>query len=150
VTVNLSDAKVVDHTVMEKLHEMQRECAQHGRTLNIDGLEDHESLSKHPDAVRRKPKRSIIRITVIAETSLEQRLTGKFFELGAKGYTVVDCRGVSIHSQPNEGNTKVRIEAIVSPAVGNRILAYLADEILDEFRVAVSIENVEVIQGDYF
>jgi hypothetical protein len=116
----------------------------------IERLEDHESLSRHPDAVRRKPKRSIIRITVIAESSLEQRLTAKFLELGAKGHTVVDCRGVSIHSPSDERTSKVRIEAIVSPAVGNRILAYLADEILDDFRVAVSIENVEVIQGDYF
>ena len=150
VTVDLSDTKVVDHTVMEKLHELQKEFEQHGRTLKIDGLEDHQSLSRHPDAARRKPKRAIIRITVIAEASLEQRLTGKFLELGAKGYTVVDCRGGSIRTPSEERKPKVRIEAIVSPSVGNRILCYLADEILDEFSVAVSTENVEVIQGDYF
>ncbi|MCH8247887.1 MAG: SulP family inorganic anion transporter [Bacteroidetes bacterium] len=150
VTVDLSDTKVVDHTVMEKLHELQKEFEQHGRTLKIVGLEDHQSLSRHPHEARRKPKRAIIRITVIAEASLEQRLTGKFMELGAKGYTVVDCRGGSIRTPPEERKPKVRIEAIVSPSVGNRILCYLADEILDEFSVAVSTENVEVIQGDYF
>ncbi len=87
---------------------------------------------------------------MIAEASIEHHLTGKFLELGAKGYTVVDCRGSSIHSPPEERMPKVRIEAIVSPSVGNRILCYLADEVLDEFPVAVSTENVEVIQGDYF
>ena len=150
VTVDLSDTKVVDHTVMEKLHELQKEFEQHGRTLKIDGLEDHQSLSRHPHAARRKPKRAIIRITVIAEASLEQRLTGKFLELGAKGYTVVDCRGGGTRTPPEERKPKVRIEAIVSLSVENRILCYLADEILDEFPVAVSTENVEVIQGDYF
>jgi len=50
VTVDLSDTKVVDHTVMEKLHELQKEFEQHGRTLKIDGLEDHQSLSRHPRA----------------------------------------------------------------------------------------------------
>jgi MFS superfamily sulfate permease-like transporter len=56
VTVDLSDTKVVDHTVMEKLHELQKEFEQHGRTLKIDGLEGHQSLSRHPHATRRKPK----------------------------------------------------------------------------------------------
>ncbi len=56
VTLDLSDTRLVDHTVMEKLHGLQREFERHGRTLKIEGLENHQPLSKHPDAARRKSK----------------------------------------------------------------------------------------------
>lgn len=56
VTLDLSDTRLVDHTVMEKLHGLQREFERHGRTLMIEGLENHQPLSKHPDAARRKSK----------------------------------------------------------------------------------------------
>ena len=51
-----SDTRLVDHTVMEKLHGLQKEFERHGRTLKIEGLENHQPLSKHPDAARRKSK----------------------------------------------------------------------------------------------
>ena len=56
LTVDLSDTTLVDHTVMEKLHGLQKEFERHGRTLKIEGLENHQPLSKHPDAARRKSK----------------------------------------------------------------------------------------------
>ncbi|MFP6702803.1 MAG: SulP family inorganic anion transporter, partial [Planctomycetaceae bacterium] len=42
VTLDLSDTRLVDHTVMEKLHGLQREFERHGRTLMIEGLENHQ------------------------------------------------------------------------------------------------------------
>ena len=56
LTLDFSDTRVVDHTVMEKLDELQKEFEQHGRTLIIEGLMDHQSLSRHPQAARRKAK----------------------------------------------------------------------------------------------
>ena len=56
LTLDFSDTILVDHTVMEKLDELQKEFEQHGRALIIEGLVDHQSLSKHPQAARRKAK----------------------------------------------------------------------------------------------
>ena len=56
LTLDFSDTRVVDHTVMEKLDELQKEFEQHGRALIIEGLVDHQSLSSHPQAARRKAK----------------------------------------------------------------------------------------------
>jgi len=56
LTLDFSDTMLVDHTVMEKLDELQKEFEQHGRALIIEGLVDHQSLSRHPQAARRKAK----------------------------------------------------------------------------------------------
>lgn len=54
VVIDLSEAKLVDHTVMEKLHELEREFQNSGRHLQIVGLEQHRALSRHPHAARKK------------------------------------------------------------------------------------------------
>jgi MFS superfamily sulfate permease-like transporter len=57
VEVDLSGARLVDHTVMEKLHEMERDFEQLGRRLHVTGLDEHEAVSRHPHAARRKSRR---------------------------------------------------------------------------------------------
>ncbi|MBY0522024.1 MAG: universal stress protein [Gemmataceae bacterium] len=52
VVLDLSETKLVDHTVMEKLHEVQEEYERLHRTLIITGLEGHRKLSAHPHATR--------------------------------------------------------------------------------------------------
>lgn len=54
VELDLSHARLVDHTTMERLHELEHEFAQQGRHLRILGLEQHQGLSKHPLAARKK------------------------------------------------------------------------------------------------
>lgn len=54
VIVDLSETLLVDHTVMEKLHEMEREFEQQGRRLEITGLDAHFPFSEHPRAARKK------------------------------------------------------------------------------------------------
>ena len=54
VTLDLSDTKLVDHSVMENLHELEEEFHRAGVELKIVGLERHESLSDHPMAARKK------------------------------------------------------------------------------------------------
>jgi MFS superfamily sulfate permease-like transporter len=52
VTVDLSNTKIVDHTVMHKLTELRREFSQRGLELNIVGLDSHMAISRHPSAAR--------------------------------------------------------------------------------------------------
>ena len=53
IIVDLRQCAVVDHTVMEKLHETARALAAEGRRLSIRGLDDHRGLSLHPMAARK-------------------------------------------------------------------------------------------------
>jgi MFS superfamily sulfate permease-like transporter len=54
VVLDLSDTRVVDHTVMEKLHELQREFEERDARLVIIGLDGHRAMSNHPRAARHK------------------------------------------------------------------------------------------------
>lgn len=54
VVVDLSGTRLVDHTVMERLHELIDEWNLEGRQLDVIGLDAHEGLSEHPLAARRK------------------------------------------------------------------------------------------------
>jgi MFS superfamily sulfate permease-like transporter len=57
VVVDFSQAYLVDHTVMEKMHEMGQDFARKELELHVTGLENHQSLSSHPLAARRKTTR---------------------------------------------------------------------------------------------
>ena len=52
VEVDLSDTRLVDHTVMENLSGLAGELETTGRRLVVCGLEDHRPLSDHPLAAR--------------------------------------------------------------------------------------------------
>jgi len=54
VIVNLEGTRLVDHSVMEGLGELQDEFARAGRTLEVVGLESHRALSGHPLATRKR------------------------------------------------------------------------------------------------
>jgi MFS superfamily sulfate permease-like transporter len=53
LAVDLSGARLIDHTVMEKLVQFQAEWTQAGRTMELKGLEEHRPLSSHPLAARK-------------------------------------------------------------------------------------------------
>jgi MFS superfamily sulfate permease-like transporter len=54
LVIDLSETRLVDHSVMEKLHELQEDFAHAGLSLELTGLESHRQLSKHPFSARRR------------------------------------------------------------------------------------------------
>ena len=56
VTVDLSQTRMVDHSAMEKLHELERDFSERGQILSIRGLDLHTPLSEHPAAARKLPQ----------------------------------------------------------------------------------------------
>jgi MFS superfamily sulfate permease-like transporter len=53
VVLDLSQARLVDHSTMEKLHELERSFADLGKTLTVVGLDKLSPMSAHPLAARR-------------------------------------------------------------------------------------------------
>jgi MFS superfamily sulfate permease-like transporter len=51
--IDLSGTRLVDHTVMCKLHEMEREFEREQLSFSVTGLDAHKPLSKHRLAARR-------------------------------------------------------------------------------------------------
>jgi MFS superfamily sulfate permease-like transporter len=52
VLLDFSDTRLVDHTVLHNLSEMEKEFRGRGSTLVIGGLESHKKLSDYPTAAR--------------------------------------------------------------------------------------------------
>lgn len=154
ITLDLSDTKLVDHSVMEKLHQMQEDFEQNGLVLAIIGLDAHLPAASHELSARRGRLARIRRLTVVSDETLERTLVTAFLDRGATGYTVVPCRGVGRHAlmegRTEENRAQVRIEFIVPPEVCDRLLAYLRQEILPNQRVSTVVESIEVVRRDYY
>jgi len=56
VIVDLHHAHYVDHTVMENLHNYERDFQLAGGEFHVINLDEHKPMSGHPLAARRKPK----------------------------------------------------------------------------------------------
>jgi len=154
VVLDFSECKLVDHSVMEKLHELERDFEDADLHLEIEGLGGHKALSHHDFAARKRGMTRLRRVTVVVEEGLEKQLTEKFVELGASGYTAIPCYGAgrSTLAAGNNGNrnTQLRIEAVVPRDVAERILDYLRKDVSPKHRVTACTENVEVLRQDQF
>ena len=53
VVIDLSHTRFVDHSVMEKLHQLGEDFAHAGKRLTVTGLDNHRPLSEHPLAARK-------------------------------------------------------------------------------------------------
>ncbi|MCA9071819.1 MAG: SulP family inorganic anion transporter, partial [Planctomycetaceae bacterium] len=154
IILDVSDVKLIDHTVMDKLHEMEQQFEQEGLKLEIIGLDDvHIPLAEHQHAARKKGLSKMRRIVVIAEESLEVQLEREMIGLGASGFTAIPCRGAGrrhLSEGKFEHESQVRIEVIVPHDVGEKILSYLRAEILPLYHVTACVETVEAIRPDQF
>jgi MFS superfamily sulfate permease-like transporter len=54
VKVDLSNTKLVDHSVMENLHHFEQDYKAAGGSFIITGLEEHQTMSEHKLAARKK------------------------------------------------------------------------------------------------
>jgi MFS superfamily sulfate permease-like transporter len=63
ITLDMSNTRLVDHSVMEKLHELQHEFETQDKRLVIVGLDNHQPLSSHPQAARKfRPNDQVIEV----------------------------------------------------------------------------------------
>lgn len=57
-TLDFANTHLIDHSTMEKLHELEDEFHRAGSTLRVTGLEAHQPLSDHPMATRKLATRN--------------------------------------------------------------------------------------------
>jgi MFS superfamily sulfate permease-like transporter len=153
VVVDLAQTKLVDHSVMEKLHELARDFERAGVSLRVQGLETHQQLSEHPYAARRRAMTQLRRVTVVVAGSLEDELSQKFVALGASGYTAVPCSGAGRTGLTHTGasqNSQVRLEAVVPDDVAERIFDYLHTDVSPRHHITACLETVRVLRRDQF
>lgn len=99
------------------------------------------------------PLQEIRRITVYTDSALEQPLLEKFLEMGAQGYSTVECRGKGKHeiiADPYGGHERVRIELLVQPAVAEKILTYVSRPEFKRRAIAATLETVHVPASDVY
>ncbi|MFQ5754271.1 MAG: SulP family inorganic anion transporter, partial [bacterium] len=148
--LDMSKTKMVDHSVMEKLHEIEREFEQNNLKLEIIGLDEHQTLSEHAFAARKRGLAMIRRITIIADSILQPQLEREFIDLGTTDFTTMKCGGISGKDEVATAamNPRVRIEILAQPAKAERLVSYLREKILPAYAVIACMENVEAIVPD--
>jgi MFS superfamily sulfate permease-like transporter len=151
--VDLSETRLVDHSVMEKLHELQEEFEQEGLTLELSGLESHVKLSDHEASARRRGLAWIRRITIVTEAAQRERVVDELIRLGVSGYTAVECTGVGrrqlVHGRGPQA-PMVRLEVLVGLDKFEGVIGYLRKQSHSDIPFTVAAERVEVIRPDDF
>jgi MFS superfamily sulfate permease-like transporter len=153
VVIDLSGTKMVDHSVMERLHEMEMDFDQAGLQLEVIGLDSHQQFSDHPFAARKRAFARIKRVTIVAESDLESQLIERCIKLGASGYTSIPCFGAGRRTAAAEAatrNAQVRLEVVVASEIAEQILDFIARDISPERAITACVETVEVLRRDQF
>ena len=153
--VDVSNTQLVDHSVMEKLEEMERDFEQEGLTFEVRGLETLQPLADNAVSARKRGLATMRRLTVIADADREQWLEEKFVDLGATGFTSLPCSGAG-RREIESGNVavsnvpKVRIEVVMSHQICENILNFLRADVLPDHHVTACVETVDVVRRDHF
>ena len=156
VILDMSETNLVDHSVMEKLHELESDFSDANLELEIIGLEDHENLSSHEYAARKRSTEKLRRITVIVPAEVSEMVCREVIRLGASGYTITECHGVGrhqIHDADGDLPTSVKmakIETIVPKLIGDAIFDYCRNEIAPSHPNSVCTEQVDVLKKEDF
>ncbi|QDU82191.1 C4-dicarboxylic acid transporter DauA [Polystyrenella longa] len=151
--IDVSNAKLVDHSVMEKLEEMEQTFEQEGLHFEVRGLDTLQPFTENAHAARKRGLATVKRITVVADESLREMLENEFVRCGATGYTTFPCTGKGLTQLVNDDDSnpnQYRIEVIVPFAVCETILGYLRTEVLPKYHVTTCVETVEVVKANQF
>ncbi len=100
-----------------------------------------------------KEHKTIRRVTVYADGSLEAVLLRQILKMGSTGYTVSACRGRGEHDtvdDPFATVTRVRIELLVQPDVADKILELVDAPQYKHHALAACMETVQVVASEHY
>jgi hypothetical protein len=93
--------------------------------------------------------KSIRRVTIYADSSLERDLIAQCLKMGAHGYTIIECKGgkgvQGVLEDPfSTPSSRVCIEVLVDPEIGDQILDFFSNPQFDKYAILVCMDPVEV------
>ncbi len=156
VRLDMSDTKLVDHSVMEKLSELERDFSDANLELSIVGLESHRHLSEHKFAARKQSMEKLRLLTIIVPVEVGEQVCRQMIDLGASGYTTMEVNGVGRHQIHDAGNqlpvprAMLKIETIVPRQIGDLIFDYCREEIAPFHPNSMCTEQVDVLKKEAF
>lgn len=156
VVLDMSDTTLVDHSTMEKLHELESDFADANLELTIVGMDDHKHLAEHEFAARKRSTEKLRRITVIVPEAVGESVCKKIISIGASGYTTSNVNGVGRHQihdangEIPQPNAMLKIETIVPRELGEEIFDYCRNEIAPHHPNSICTEQVDVLKKEAF
>ncbi|TWU34549.1 C4-dicarboxylic acid transporter DauA [Novipirellula aureliae] len=151
--IDVSDTKLIDHSVMEKLKEMERDFEQEGLTFEVRGLDSLQPLTDNANAARKRGLASMRRVTLVADATIEHWLEEELIQLGASGLTSIVCheaKSNGVDDGVQSCNGKVRLELIAPRSTCDAMLTFVRQDVLPLHSVLVSVENVDVLRTSDF
>ncbi len=144
--VDVSDTKLVDHSVMEKLGEIQRDFEQEGLTFEVRGLDSLRPLADNPHAARKSgvnARQLVATFPSAMEADFLARLsplvsTTRFVRLPCDVGSLVSGSSGSDHDQ------FTRIEVIVSASEYEAVLRELKMESNEDNPVSIFSQPAEM------
>ena len=156
IILDMFNTNLVDHSVMEKLHELESDFADANLELDIVGLDEHQNLSEHKFAARKRSMEKLRRITVIVPEEVGDTVCRQIINLGASGYTITKVLGVGRHQiyqsngQLPDPLSMVKIETIVPKQLGEEIFDFCRNEIAPHYPNSICTEQVDVLKKEAF
>lgn len=144
VILDLSATQLVDHSVMDKLREMESDFEQEDLEFHVVGLDAHQPLAKHEHSARKRVLGAMRRLTIVTDTEIEKELTKALFDSGASQVTRIECAGVKRTDGEFRRTEKVRLEAILAPPASNEIREELQTGWANGSAVELCIEPVDI------
>jgi MFS superfamily sulfate permease-like transporter len=142
LTIDLSDTKLVDHSTMEKLHEMQLLFAEEGLELNVVGLEVHKAVGAHTLAARRGGLVRMRRLTVIVDSELASRIESICDQPEISSITSIES-----HANHNHLSKRfTRIEVVASNSLCESIVSKIRSETQPTDPITVYTESIDVMR----
>lgn len=156
--VDVSDTKLVDHSVLEKFDEMERDFQREGLRFEVHGLEDLQPLASSSHATRKRGMATVKRLTIVTKKDNAAWLLQKLPGLGVSGYTATPCVGMgrtemreptelAVERKPAE---QTRLEIIADGEVCESILDFFRQEVKPDMPITICVESVEVLRKDHF
>jgi len=90
---------------------------------------------------------------VVLDRASEEEMLHKFVELGASGYTSMECHGAgrkAVYQEPFAGYSQLRVEVVGTRGVCEAIVRYVSQPEFSGHPIAAYLEGVEVIQPERF
>lgn len=92
-------------------------------------------------------------VTIITESSLENRLVSEVQALGAGGYTISDCRGKGAQGARDadwDYDSNIRMEVICTRETAEAIMTSLQHKYYEDFAMVIFSSDVSVLRPEKF